>query len=58
MTENRLEQLEKIRQSILSGNYQIICDETNNTQEDIENGVMNVAIDWCVEENVPGGKNV
>ena len=44
MTEEQKNQLEEIRQSFLSGNYKIICDETNNTPEDIENGVINITI--------------
>jgi hypothetical protein len=44
MTEEQRKQLEEIRQSFLSGNYKIICDETNNTPEDIENGVINLTI--------------
>jgi hypothetical protein len=44
MTEEQREQLEEIRQSFLSGNYRIICDETNNTPEDIENGVINLTV--------------
>lgn len=28
----------------LSEKYKVICDETNNSQEDIENGVVNVSI--------------
>jgi hypothetical protein len=44
MTEEQKNQLEKIRQCFLSDNYKIICDETNNTPEDIENGVINLTI--------------
>lgn len=44
MTEEQREQLKEIRQSFLSGNYKIICDETNNTPQDIENGVINLTI--------------
>jgi len=44
MTEDQREQLKEIRQSFLSGNYKIICDETNNTPQDIENGVINLTI--------------
>jgi hypothetical protein len=44
MTEEQRKQLEEIRQSFLSGNYKIICDETNNTAQDIENGVVNVTV--------------
>lgn len=44
MTEEQREQLKEIRQSFLSDNYKIICDETNNTSQDIENGVVNVTI--------------
>ena len=44
MTEEQKNQLEEIRQSFLSGNYKIICDETNNTPEVIENGVINITI--------------
>jgi hypothetical protein len=44
MTEEQKNQLEEIRQSFLSDNYKIICDETNNTPEDIENGVINITI--------------
>jgi hypothetical protein len=68
MTEDQKKQLDEIRESISSGNYKIIYDETNNTPEDIENGVVNITvmyyksldritIDWCVKENAPGGKN-
>jgi len=28
----------------LDGSYKVICDETNNTPEDVENGVVNVNI--------------
>jgi hypothetical protein len=44
MTEEQKKQLEKIRQFFLSDNCKIICDETNNTPEDIENGVINLTI--------------
>jgi hypothetical protein len=44
MTEEQRKQLEEIRQCFLSDNYKIICDETNNTLEDIENGMINVMV--------------
>ena len=41
MTEEQKEILNKIRKEC---SYKIICDETNNTLEDAENGVVNVDI--------------
>ena len=50
--EEQREQLKEIRQSFLSGNYKIICDETNNTPQDIENGVINVTICEVYDEDL------
>ena len=41
MTDEQKEILNKIRKGC---SYKIICDETNNTLEDAENGVVNVDI--------------
>jgi hypothetical protein len=48
--ESRKEEVMKLRQKVVEENYglpesyKVICDETNNTPEDIENGVVNVTI--------------
>jgi phage tail sheath protein FI len=45
MTEEHKILLEKIRESYQNASVNmVICDETNNTQEDIENRVVNITI--------------
>lgn len=44
---------ERINEMVSRGEYQVVCDESNNTPEDIAHGRLNVTIKECPPTELP-----